>query len=78
MSRSLMSGQDRTHWSRVRGTHTSCLSLGPSAGSYSPPTFGLLSSSRRTGFTICLTEMRRTSSVVRKEKEMLATVDGTG
>lgn len=55
----------------------SFLSLGPKAESYNPPTFGRLSSSRRTGFTICLTEIRRMSSVVRNEKEMLATVDGT-
>lgn len=54
----------------------SCLSLGPREGSYNPPAFGLLRSSRRVGLTICLTEMRRTSSVVRKENEMLATVDG--
>lgn len=54
----------------------SCLSLGPRAGSYRPPTFGLLRSSRRIGLTICLTEIRLMSSVVRNEKEMLATVDG--
>ena len=38
--------------------------------------FGLFRSSRSTGLTICLTEMRRTSSVVRNEKEMLFTVEG--
>ena len=66
----------RAHAQRV--THMSFLSLGPSAGSYSPPILGLLSSSSKTGFTICFTETRRTSSVVRNEKEMLATVEGTG
>ena len=58
-------------------TCPSCHS-GPSAGSYNPPILGLLSSSSKTGFTICFTETRRTSSVVRNEKEMLATVEGTG
>lgn len=38
--------------------------------------FGLLRSSRSTGLTICLTEMRRTSSAVRNEKDMLFTVEG--
>lgn len=57
-------------------TYISCLSLGPSAGSYRPPTLGLFRSSRRIGLTICLTEMRLTSSVVRKENDMLETVDG--
>ena len=54
----------------------SCLSLGPSAGSYKPPEVGRLSSSRRFGLTICFTEMRRTSAVVKKENEMLWTVAG--
>lgn len=38
--------------------------------------FGRLRSSKRTGLTICLTEIRRTSSVVKKEKEIPETVDG--
>ena len=56
----------------------SCLSAGPKAGSYRPPMFGLFRSSRRTGFVICLTEIRRMSSAVRNENEMLVTVDGIG
>lgn len=59
-----------------RRTYKSCLPLGPNEGSYRPPIFGLLRSSRRTGFTICLTDMRRISSVDRKEKEMLLTSVG--
>lgn len=54
----------------------SCLSLGPRAGSYRPPTLGLFKSSKRIGLTICLTEMRFISSVVKNENEMLETVDG--
>ena len=57
-------------------TYKSLWSLGPNAGSYNPPEFGRLRSSRRVGFTICLTEMRRISSVVKNEKEMLCAVDG--
>lgn len=51
-------------------------SLGPKAGSYRPPIFGLFRSSRSTGFTICLTDILRTSSVDKNENEMLETVDG--
>jgi len=38
--------------------------------------FGRLRSSKRTEFTICFTEIRRTSSDVRKEKEIPRTVEG--
>ena len=38
--------------------------------------FGLFKSSNNTGFKICLTDILRMSSAVRKEKEMLETVDG--
>lgn len=78
MSRNCKAIQPTARAPARRVTHMSFLSLGPSAGSYSPPTFGLFSSSSRTGFTICFTETRRMSSVVRNEKEMLATVEGTG
>lgn len=56
----------------------SFLSAGPRAGSYRPPILGLFKSSSNVGFTICLTDIRRMSSVVRKEKEMLETLDGIG
>lgn len=59
-------------------THMSCLYTGPREGSYKPPRLGLFKSSRRTGFVICLTEIRRTSSVVRTEKDTLWTVEGIG
>ena len=59
-------------------THMSCLYTGPRAGSYKPPRLGLFKSSRRTGFVICLTEIRRMSSVVRTEKDTLWTVEGMG
>ena len=57
-------------------TYKSFLSLGPSAGSYSPPIVGRLRSSSNTGFTICLTEILWMSSLVRKENETLWTVEG--
>jgi hypothetical protein len=38
--------------------------------------FGRFRSSKRTGLTICLTEILRTSSEVRKEKDIPDTVDG--
>ena len=63
---------------RVWRTYISCLSLGPRAGSYRPPIVGRLSSSSKTGLTICLTDILLTSSVVKNENEMLATVEGTG
>ena len=56
----------------------SCFSTGPRAGSYKPPRLGLFKPSRRTGFVICLTEIRRISSVVRTEKDTLLTVEGIG
>jgi hypothetical protein len=56
----------------------SFLSAGPRAGSYKPPIFGRLRLSRRTGLTICLTDIRRMSSVVKNEKEMLETLEGIG
>lgn len=52
-------------------------SLGPRAGSYNPPIFGLFNSSRRIGLTICFTEILRISSEVRNEKDTEATVDGS-
>jgi hypothetical protein len=54
------------------------LSLGPRAGSYRPPTLGRFRSSSSTGLTSVFTDILRTSSVDRKEKEMLPTVEGTG
>jgi hypothetical protein len=59
-------------------THMSCLYTGPRAGSYKPPRLGLFKSLRRAGFVICLTEIRRMSSVVRTEKDTLWTVEGMG
>lgn len=56
----------------------SCLYTGPKAGSYNPPTLGLFKSSSRTEFVICLTDIRRTSSAVKTEKETLWTTEGTG
>jgi len=56
----------------------SARSLGPRAGSYRPPRVGRFRSSRRTGFVICLTDIRRISSVVRKEKDTPVTEDGRG
>lgn len=38
----------------------------------------MLRASKRTGFVICLTEMRLTCSEVRKPKDMLVTSVGTG
>jgi hypothetical protein len=64
-----------THF-EVIYAHMSCLSLGPRAGSYKPPIFGRFKSSSKIGLTICLTEIRRTSSEERNENEMLATVAG--
>lgn len=57
-------------------THISERSLGPRAGSYRPPMFGLFRSSRSVGLTICFTEMRRISCAVRNEKPTLVTVEG--
>ena len=56
----------------------SCLYTGPRAGSYKPSRLGLFKSSRRTGFVICLTEIRRISLVVRIEKDTLWTVEKIG
>jgi hypothetical protein len=69
----------QTHIRKERGnTHISNLSLGPSAGSYRPPRLGRFKSSSKTGLTMVLTDILRMSSVDRKEKEMLPTVDETG
>lgn len=57
--------------------HMSFVSDGPSAESYKPPAFGRFKSSSRIGLTICLTEIRRMSSVVRKEKDRLVIREGT-
>lgn len=59
-------------------TYTSRSVYGPSAGSYSPPTFGWFKLSSRTGLIICLTEIRLISSEVRKENETDATEEETG
>ena len=59
-------------------TNISLGSLGPSAGSYRPPILGRFRSSRRTGLTICLTEILCISCEVRNENDMLATVEGIG
>ena len=59
-------------------TNMSLGSLGPSAGSYRPPILGRFRSSRRTGLTICLTEILRISCEERNENDMLATVEGIG
>lgn len=59
-------------------TNISLGSLGPSAGSYRPPILGRFRSSRRTGLTICLTEILRISCEVRNENDMLVTVEGIG
>ena len=59
-------------------TYKSFGSLGPRLESYKPPAVGRFKSSNKIGFTICLTEILRMSSVVRKEKETLWTVEGMG
>lgn len=53
------------------------LLMGPKAGSYSPPAFGWLRLSNKTGFTTCLTLIRLTSSLVRYLNPTLSGCEAT-